>query len=505
MGFFDDQVAREKISNLEKDFDILKETLGRVQALQNSFQSQILEAAKRSPDYEEEARQASENAKTLSLSAQEALSEINAVNKKLVEFKDEIEKSQENAQTSLEGLQQDIKDAEVILTDLEGKNSQVSEGITATKEKIENFEKIFQNHPELEEEISDFEETILKIKDSEAKSNQLVKSITTRVIELETLYNQILGFTEKDENDEERIVKGLKQELESAFDGLDAKRSSLETEFQKLESTTKDNFTNFSKDHNQKSENFLSSWESKYTTLNKKIEGLLPNALTAGLSYAFSEKKAEEIKSHDSYKSSFKSTIWGLSAVSMIPIAISIYSISTDVPLEVAINRIPKIVIAILPLYIPVLWFAISTSKKMNLSKRLIEEYTHKEVLSKTYEGLAKQIENLEGDDSASDLKINLLQNFLLMYSENPGKLISDYNKTDHPIMELLENSNKLETTVQKLENIPGLSKIYKFLEKKSKKKVDEIAEKVEKGIDKVLASNDQEQSESDESKAEIS
>jgi hypothetical protein len=36
--------------------------------------------------------------------------------------------------------------------------------------------------------------------------------------------NEILGYTEKDENEEERIVKGLKQDLENAFDGLDSKR-----------------------------------------------------------------------------------------------------------------------------------------------------------------------------------------------------------------------------------------------------------------------------------------
>jgi hypothetical protein len=182
----------------------------------------------------------------------------------------------------------------------------------------------------------------------------------------------------------------------------------------------------------------------------------------------------------------------------MIPFIISVYSILKDVPLDVVVNRVPKIVIAILPLYIPILWFAISSSKKMNLSKRLIEEYTHKEVLSKTYEGLSRQIENLENDDTAFDLRIKLLQNFLLMYSENPGKLISDYNKTDHPIMELLENTNKLEATVQKLENIPGLSKLSKLLATKSKKKLEQVANNVEKGIDKAIAMNDNQETNSE-------
>jgi hypothetical protein len=310
--------------------------------------------------------------------------------------------------------------------------------------------------------------------------------------------NEILGYTEKDENEEERIVKGLKQDLENAFDGLDSKREFLEKEYQKIESSTKENLNNFSNEYNEKLEAHLKNWDSKYLNLNKKIEALLPNALTAGLSHAFSEKKTDEIKSHDDYKGLFQKAIIGLIAVSMIPFIISVYSILKDVPLDVVVNRVPKIVIAILPLYIPILWFAISSSKKMNLSKRLIEEYTHKEVLSKTYEGLSRQIENLENDDTAFDLRIKLLQNFLLMYSENPGKLISDYNKTDHPIMELLENTNKLEATVQKLENIPGLSKLSKLLATKSKKKLEQVANNVEKGIDKAIAMNDNQETNSE-------
>ena len=79
----------------------------------------------------------------------------------------------------------------------------------------------------------------------------------------------------------------------------------------------------------------------------------------------------------------------------------------------------------------------------MNLSKRLIEEYTHKEVVSKTFEGLSAQIEGIKDSKVSAELKAKLLHNILEISLENPGKLISDYNKSDHPI----------------LEKIPGLSK----------------------------------------------
>lgn len=498
MGIFDDEIAREKIQVLENKLKGIDTTLDQLQLIQKELEVQISEASKRTPDFEAEARQASENAKLNSTSTQQALIEVNAIKEKLLEFEQDIVKSKEEIENSQKTLKEYLDSAETQKTDLTNKQKSINDAITSVQEKVDNFENIFSNHPALEEEIEHFEGIILKIKDTEAKSNQLVKSINSRVIELETLYNEILGYTEKDENDEERIIKGLKQELENAFEGLDSKRTFLEGEFQRIESTTKDNLNNFSNEYNQKLESQLKNWDSKYTNLNKKIEALLPNALTAGLSYAFSEKKLDEINSHENYKGLFQKAILGLIIVSMIPFAISTISILNDVSLDDVVNRIPKIVIAILPLYIPVLWFAISSSKKMNLSKRLIEEYTHKEVLSKTYEGLSKQIENLENDDTAFDLKTKLLQNFLLMYSENPGKLISDYNKTDHPIMELLENSNKLETTVQKLENIPGLSKISKLLESKSKKKLEKVANNVENGIDKALTINENQEINSD-------
>ena len=104
---------------------------------------------------------------------------------------------------------------------------------------------------------------------------------------------------------------------------------------------------------------------------------------------------------------------------------------------------------AILPLYLPLLWFAYVANKNLNLSKRLIEEYTHKEVLSKTFEGLSNQISEIENEDISSELKIKLIHNILEVSSENPGKLITDYNKADHPLFDALEKSVQLANAVE--------------------------------------------------------
>ena len=169
--------------------------------------------------------------------------------------------------------------------------------------------------------------------------------------------------------------------------------------------------------------------------------------------------------------------------VSLIPFVISVVSMFEGLSLEEAILRLPRLVLAILPLYVPVFWVAHSGNKKMNLSKRLTEEYTHKEVLSKTFEGLATQISQIGNNELSTDLKIRLLYNILEVSSENPGKLITDYNKSDHPLMDALDKSVKLANAVDKLDRIPGITRLTEMLSKKSKLIVEQEMKKAETGI----------------------
>lgn len=172
----------------------------------------------------------------------------------------------------------------------------------------------------------------------------------------------------------------------------------------------------------------------------------------------------------------------------MLPVAVSIWSLFEGISLEEVILRLPRLVLAIVPMYVPALWFTYSASKKLNLSKRLIEEYTHKEVLSKTYEGLSNQISSINDKEQSEELKFRLLSSFLQISSENPGKLISNYNSSDHPIMEALEQSYKFQLAIDKLEGIPGMGKIAAIFESKSKKKIDTKATKIEDGFESKMS-----------------
>lgn len=499
MGIIDNKEYAQKIKLLEKTAEKLLNNQSvlaeRIKQLNNDF----IEATKSSPEYEKEAKEASRKTSEYRNRTLQTLDEAKGFLNSIESNSSIIEENKKYSAELIESIKNDFESFNTENNSaLENLNS-LNEKIEKLNETISRFEDTIGNHPDLETEIIELETSITKIKENESKSSQLIKSITNRKIELQTLYNEILGYEEVDDEGNITKINGSKQELLESLEGLEDRVSKYKVEFDELEKNTLERTTNLLQVNSEKISEQIKDWENKYEKLNKKIESLLPNAVTAGLSHAFSKKKEDEDLSYEKHKKQFGYGIAGMIVVSLIPFLISVSTLLGNDTLDVIINRAPKLVIAILPLYIPVLWLSISSSKKMNLSKRLIEEYAHKEVLSKTFEGLSRQIHDLEEDNISKELKLKLLQDFLQMYSENPGKLISDYNKSDHPIMELLENSNKLDKAILKVQKIPGLNKVADIIEKKSKRKISQVTDSIERTIDKKLAIEEENKESSNE------
>lgn len=504
MGLFDNKELIGRVKSLEKVIDRLIENQNQSNKAITQLKSDLIESSKRSPEYEREAKESSKKTSEFRNRANDTLEEVRTTYNNSNLIYQEIEDIKLKLNEILTSVESTFKEFNEDNEEVSSTLNSLNEKIDSINSKIELFEETIDNHPDFETEIIELETSINKIKENESKSSQLIKVINNRKIELDTLYNEILGYEDEDEFGEMTEIKGLKQELEESLDGLEEKTILFKKQFNELETTTTENTTNLLKVNSEKIAQQIKDWEDKYSNLNKKIESLLPNAVTAGLSHAFSKKKEDEDTSYEKHKKQFGYGIGGMIAVSIIPFIISLITLFGDDTLDVIINRAPKLVIAILPLYIPVLWLSISSSKKMNLSKRLIEEYAHKEVLSKTFEGLSKQIHDLEEDNISKELKLKLLQDFLQMYSENPGKLISDYNNSDHPIMELLENSNKLDKTITRLQKFPGLDKISNILEKKSEKKIVQASDAIDRGLDRIIGLNNNKEVLVDEDEDEL-
>lgn len=490
MGIFDNKEVvelQQNVKELNRLYKKIESSLLQTTSIITDLKTDFKESIKRSPEFEKEAKQASKKTSEYRNKALETYNDAQEIFSKLKDIDKESFGISKNLLDTNEDVNLRYKDISKEQHEIFILIESIALKIQNIEKNIDAFETIAENHPNLEEEISELETRISNISLNESKSSQLVKTITIKRNELQSFYNELLGYTIRNEDTgEDTFVNGLKQDLENSFEGMESKYTSLLNNFNALENKTVDKFKKQEEETAKNLNNLLEinsnkisvqikNWDEKYKVLNSKIEGLLPNALTAGLSHAFASKNKTETESYEKHKKQFNWGIIGMIAVSIIPFIISIISLLNDEKIDVIINRAPKVVIAILPLYVPVLWLSISSSKKMNLSKRLIEEYSHKEVLSKTFEGLSRQIKEVENDSISKELKIKLLQDFMEMYSENPGKLISDYNSSDHPVLELLEKSDNLEKAISRAKKIPGLGKVEKLLQNKLDNKNIEI------------------------------
>lgn len=352
----------------------------------------------------------------------------------------------------------------------------------------EELEELEEKKQQAEKNTTEIDEIYSEAKDALSKIDSTLKNSASRKNDIDKLYYKIFGYAQKDpDTNEESIVKGLKDELEESYKQLKINLQETEQSIENLRSTSSSEISAYQSQKEAEIQTNIEKWNIDIEAIKTKINRLLPEALTTGLSYAYSDKKKEEKSELKSHRISFGLAIILMMIVSSVPIAVSFYQIiKENMGLDAAILQLPRLVLAIIPLYIPALWIAYASNKKINLSKRLIEEYSHKEALSKTYEGLSTQIENLEDSEVATDLRTKLLYNILEVSSENPGKLISDYNKSDHPIMDALDRSVKLTDSLSKIARIPGFKTMAKKLADNAEKALQLQSEKADIALESV-------------------
>lgn len=417
--------------------------------------------------------------------------------------KETILRNLSSADTALSGIRKNNSEVTSILSTVRETGilaKTASEDIDLLNSKISVLDAFFEERENLEEKLSLLSDITTKGEESYSKISALYSALQKRKNEFDELYFEVLGYEDTDEETgEPHRVEGLKDELDKSYQEIKREIVSLKSEVKDINESTLANYEAILEEQEQKFGSTIDEWTIEYTNLSGKVDALLPNALTAGLSHAFSEKRKSEIKEGEKLRKQFLLSIIGLVAVSLIPFAINVYLLNTGKSLESVIFDMPRLVVAIFPLYIPVLWLAYSSSKKINLSKRLVEEYTHKEVLSKTFEGLSSQISGIEDSDMSAELKAKLLFNILDVSSENPGKLISDYNKADHPLMDALDKSAKLSDAVDSLSKIPGFGKMAKILEEKANRLLRDQTEKVESSLGSVIKNPDKTKSVSED------
>lgn len=342
--------------------------------------------AERPSDIEKEAKQASKKAAEYKNKTEERLNQAIELTEKINTFLKDIQDKSNDVDTN----HTQVLEA---TSDILDKSHKLSEVLTTITD-------ILDEHPDLENEVVQLDSTLAKIEETSSKANTTYKGILTRKTEIDELHREIIGYEDENEEGELVQIEGLKSELETAYENLKEQSESLADEIGEIRKITKEKYDLFVESNKEELVKIKENSKKEYDEIVKKIESLLPNALTAGLSSAFVTKKSEEEVLYKEFKNGFKYGILYLTIASILPIAVGIFFLYTGSSLTEVIERAPKIILSFLPLYIPLIWITISANKKVNLSKRLIEEYSHKQVLSMTIEGLSKQIENIEDSEN---------------------------------------------------------------------------------------------------------
>lgn len=424
-------------------FDMNKESKRRIEYLEKEREklwARIVEIEQKvdtkPSDYEKEAIQASKKAAEYRNKTEKRLNEANDLYANLEALKGEVLKESQ----AITAANKEIK---TLLEDSTSSSRDISDKGALLTDKCNRLDEIFDQYPNLKTDINELSDQMASIEDSSNKANLTYKGILTKKTQIDSLHGEILGYEDEDEDGEPIQIAGLKDQLEKAYDKLQEDSVVLEIKVKEIATESNAKVDAFIEENKKDIKKVADNSNAEYEAINAKISSLLPDAMTAGLSSAFIAKKGEEEELYKEHKKKFSRGIQTLAWVSLLPIAISVYSLASGVELSIVIQRAPNIILAFLPLYIPLVWTTISANKKVNLSKRLIEEYSHKQVLSMTIEGLSNQIEEIDDDEVAGELRTRLLSNFLQVTSENPGKLISNYQKSDNPMLNLLDRDKK--------------------------------------------------------------
>lgn len=480
MGILDKSVS-------ENDFKAFKSEVKKsLDALKKSIDAKVTDSEAEAAAAAQRTVASQQAVEAFAATIEESLTKIEGYAASAAQESEQIQGKRVALETTNRELLQKISDVQSVTNEITALKASVETSVGSVAADMTEIKEALALSADLPSQVESIKQLLTETASVKEKVDSLLNHSMKKKSDIDGLYDEINGSDVTNDANETEHVDGIKDDLEKTYDELESKVSSLSD-------TVKTAISGIDENHQQELGSIKDSFEkllkdskAKVSAVTDQLTGLLPGAMAEGLSAAYNAKKEDEVESLKAHEKKFQNAIRTLVGISLIPFCVDIYLLAfKESDLIQVIKDTPSLLVAILPLYLPVLWLAFSANKKLNLSKRLIEEYTHKAVLGRTFEGLSNQIETLPAEEGIrAELRTKLLFTLLQVSSENPGKLITNYEKSDHPLMEALESSSRLSDAVDSLAKLPGFSSLATKLSARSDKILKEEQRKVKEGLD---------------------
>lgn len=154
----------------------------------------------------------------------------------------------------------------------------------------------------------------------------------------------------------------------------------------------------------------------------EKIEGLLPGATATGLAKAYEDQK-KGLRT--------PVIIWSLIFIATLGVMLSFANVTYDPSAtltETLLHLLTK-----LPFVLPAVWLAYWAAKKQNQSMRLLQEYSYKETLAKSYEGHKRELDKLPEGAGKNELLLKHLTAMVTMFGFNPSLTLEHKSHRESP------------------------------------------------------------------------
>lgn len=475
MSFMYESAEQRLSKKLAEEKEYLWDGIKSLEKKLSDTQESLSQLEKSAPEHYSKVVGARNKVTSIKKQSEAHLQTIHDIAKAIEEDKEKFDGFKISIHDSFEKIEGFEKDAATFLESISSNEKEYRETKASIDSTLVELEKLADEKELLADRITSITEQVETSETLSKRLKSLLSNAADERNEISEIHKEIFGYTFENEGGEVKAVDGLQKTLESSYQKIKEDLSNLNAAVVKSKENQEKTLQSFDDDFNKQKQEFFATAESQKKAILDKISSLLPSAMTAGLSAAYADKIKVEQEQLIKHESSFKWAIVGLIICSSIPVAFTLIRVMFfKEDFSQVFDEAPSLFSMMLPLYAPILWVAYSSNKNYKLSKRLIEEYTHKEVSSRTFEGLSTQISSIGEDDTSGELRTRLLFNLLQVNSENPGKLISDYNNSDHPIIDAIDKSSKLADSIKKLDNVPVVSQLLKHLSAREQAKVDE-------------------------------